>query len=234
VQDRIDGDATNATAVTAEATARTAADVVLQGAIDAEATTRGAADTVLQGNIDSEATARAAADTTNANAITAETTRATAAEGINSAAIISEATARTAADTALDGRVTTVEGQVSGKIGDLTTLTTDTKSSLVAAINEVDANVGAEATARAAADAAIRTDYNARNFTFQSAAAATTHVVTHNLDSAFVSFTIMIEREDGTYRNDIVSVAETSSNVLTVYLSESSKIKLSVHSMVGL
>jgi hypothetical protein len=145
-----------------------------------------------------------------------------------------EETNRVADVTGLDTRVTTVETQVNGKIGDLTTLTTDAKTSLVAAINEVDANVAAEATARAVADTAIRSDYNATNFTFQSGVAATTHVVTHNLDADFVSFTVMIERDDGTYRNDIVSVAETSRNILTVYLSESSKIKMAVHSMSAL
>lgn len=56
-----------------------------------------------------------------------------------------EAAARTAADTAMDTRVTTVEGQVNGKIGNLAGLSTDEKGTIVGAINEVDANLDAEA-----------------------------------------------------------------------------------------
>ncbi len=43
---------------------------------------------------------------------------------------------------ALDARLDTVEAQTIGKIGDLTTLTTTAKSTLVAAINELDAEHG--------------------------------------------------------------------------------------------
>ena len=56
---------------------------------------------------------------------------------VNADGLAQEIVDRTDADTALDGRLTTVEDQVNGKIGDLTTLATDEKSSLVAAINEV-------------------------------------------------------------------------------------------------
>jgi hypothetical protein len=41
----------------------------------------------------------------------------------------------------------------------------------------------------------------------------------------------LVERAGGLYRNDIVSVEETSSNVLTVYLAEASKIKIAIHAM---
>lgn len=47
------------------------------------------------------------------------------------------------ADTALDTRITTLEGSVSGNTGDLTLLATEVKTDLVSAINEVDANVDA-------------------------------------------------------------------------------------------
>lgn len=62
-------------------------------------------------------------------------------------ALKTEVDARASADTALDGRLTTVEGAVNGKIGDLTTLTTDAKGTLVGAINEVDAHADAAKTA---------------------------------------------------------------------------------------
>ena len=246
-------EATLTTAIATEATTARAAEGILTVAISNEVARATAAEGVLTTDLANEATARIAGDataatdaTTKANAaqaaaatdattkVAAEETRAMLAEDGLAADITAEETRAMLAETGLDTRVTTVEGQVSGKIGDLTTLTTDAKTSLVAAINEVDANVNTEATARAAADTAIRSAYNATNFTFQSGIAATTHVVTHSLDADFVSFTVMIERDDGTYRNDIVSVAETSRNALTVYLSESAKIKMAVHSMSAL
>ena len=71
-------------------------------------------------------------------------------------ALVQESADRVAGDDALDGRLTTVEGQVNGKIGDLTTLTTDAKDSLVLAINEVDANTDAEKVRAQSAEAAIQ------------------------------------------------------------------------------
>ena len=94
--------------------------------------------------------------------------------------------------------------------------------------------IDTEAAARAAADSAIRSAYNATNFTYQSGVAATTHTVAHGLGADFVTFTVMVERADGSYRNDIVSVEETNSNTLTVYLTEAAKIKIAVHTMVGI
>lgn len=64
---------------------------------------------------------------------------------------------KTIADSAdisgLNTRLTSVEAEVAGKFGDLTTLTTDVKNTIVAAINEVDLHVDQEAAARASADA---------------------------------------------------------------------------------
>ena len=69
------------------------------------------------------------------------------------------------------------------------------------------------------------------NFTTQTATAAVTHVIAHNLAASFVTFTVLVERADGTYRNDIVSIEETDTNTLTVYLTEARKIKIAVQSM---
>jgi hypothetical protein len=58
------------------------------------------------------------------------------------AAVKTEEVARIAGDTGLDTRLTTVEAAVNGKIGDLTTLKTTDKSTLVAAINEIQVEIG--------------------------------------------------------------------------------------------
>ena len=71
-------------------------------------------------------------------------------------ALAQESSDRVAGDDALDGRLTTVEGQVNGKIGDLTALTTDAKDNLVVAINEVDAHADAEKARAQSAEAAIQ------------------------------------------------------------------------------
>ena len=68
-------------------------------------------------------------------------------------------------------------------------------------------------------------------FTFQAGVSATTHTVAHNLAADFVTFTVLVERADGSYRNDIVSVEEFDSNTLKVYLSEAAKVKVAVQSM---
>ena len=136
--------------------------------------------------------------------------------------------------TALDDRVIEVEGQVNGKIGTLTSLTTDAKDSLVNAINEVDAHTDAEVIRATNAELAIKNSVNAKNFTFQSVAAATEHIVTHNLNSPFLLTSIMVEGADLVYRNDLVPVEETGVNSFTVYLSESRKIKVSTQAMTNI
>lgn len=87
--------------------------VVPEASIDAkvaaEATAREAADQLLQGNIDNEKSERETADTALQNNITAEAnTRQTADDTLNTL-ISQEAQDREAADTALSGRIANVE-----------------------------------------------------------------------------------------------------------------------------
>ena len=248
-------------------------------------------------------------------AATEQATRVAAELGLTNAIAANEATrvseaateqaARVAAEGLLDTRVTTVEGQVNGKIGSLSGLTTDDKSTIVAAINEVDAQrnataaalvseastaraaelvlqgnidaeaitrasqdaaetlarttaaateqavreaaelvlsnrintevsdrqaaITAEASARTTADTAIRTAINNSKYFHQTATTAVEHTIVHGLDSLQTSFVVLVERSNGKYRNDIVSVEEVDSNTLKVYLSEAAKIKISVN-----
>ena len=85
--------------VAAEATAREAADQLLQGNIDNEKAERETADTALQSNITSEANSRQTADDT-----------------LNTL-ISQEAQNREAADTALSGRISTVETGLTNEAG---------------------------------------------------------------------------------------------------------------------
>ena len=90
--------------------------VVPEASIDAkvaaEATAREAADQLLQGNIDNEKAERDTADTALQSNITAETkTRQTADDTLNTL-ISQEAQSREVADTALSGRIATVETEL--------------------------------------------------------------------------------------------------------------------------
>jgi trimeric autotransporter adhesin len=204
---------------TAEAAARAAADATLQANIDAEAAARAAADNTLQANIDAEAAARAAADATLQSAVDAEAAARAAADTTLQAAIDAEAAARAAAD-----------ATISANVGDLTALTTDANTSLVAAINELDA-------ALAGGTEAVRDAYDATIFTYESVSPAATHVINHNLNSAFVDFSVMIQRADGNWYNDIASIASSASdptNVATLYLSTAQNVKVIARSAVKL
>ena len=90
--------------------------VVPEASIDAkvaaEATAREAADQLLQGNIDNEKAEREAADTALQANITAEaSTRQTADDTLNTL-ISQEAQSREVADTALSGRIATIETEL--------------------------------------------------------------------------------------------------------------------------
>ena len=98
----------------------------------------------LEVNLTREVADRATAVTTEANQRNAsDTALGNRIDGVE-VNLTKEVADRTAADAALDGRLTTVEAQASGKTGDLSTLTTTAKGDLVSAINEVDADLAAE------------------------------------------------------------------------------------------
>lgn len=269
---------------------------------------------------------------TSATAVAGEADRALAAEATLRTSISSEATdrgvaiaaeavLRIAGDAGLDTRLITVEGQVNGKIGDLSALLTTDKSDIVHAVDEVFtslvseksraiaaelilttdlskevadrttaisaefdrasaaelilrnnlaqelvdrttavsaefdravaaelvltnsldqevadriAAVSDEATTRAFADAAIRSDYNAKGFGFASTSPAMQHTITHGLNTAFYVYTVLVKGADGVFRNDVVPVEETNSNEFVVYLASAADVRVSVKSLVNI
>ena len=139
--------------------------------------------------------------------------------------------ARAAADNQLTSDLAAEVTRAQAAEGVLTTAISNEVTRAQAAEVALQAAIDAEHQHHIDGDAAVRADINAKNFTMQSSVAATTHVVAHNLGASFVTFTVMVERADGSYRNDIVSVEEVDSNTLKVYLAEASKIKIAVQSM---
>ena len=101
-------------------------------------------------------------------------------------------------------------------------------------ILDVESDLSTETAQRTSGDSAIRTSVNNLRFTYQSSATATTHTITHNLNSNHVLFQVMVLGDDSVYANDVVPVEETSANVLTVTLSESRHIRVAVMSMTNI
>jgi hypothetical protein len=115
----------------------------------------------------------------------------------------------------------------------------DTGNALAAANTFLQGKISDEANARAAANTyvtglvtTLRSDVNNARFTFESVGTATTHVITHNLNSQFVDACLWIKR-DGVYRNDLAAMAETDSNTLTVTLTSAAQIKVVVEDMTA-
>ena len=220
-------------AVTTEANARTAADTGLQNSIDGltsdlatEVADRKAADTALDGRVstvegqvngkigdlttlttDAKSTIVGAVNELDAH-VDAEVARAQAAEQQLTTDLLAEISRAQAAETALSASVAQV-------VADQTT-------------------VANEASARAAADSAIRSDVNAGKFVFVASSAALTHTVQHNLNTSPVLVSVYTEGDDGKFRNDIVAVEETNNNTITIGLTESRKVKVAVMSLAAI
>lgn len=235
--------------ISSEATTRAAADVALGGRIDTEISDRQAADTALGGRIDTEISDRQAAVSAEAtarqNADTALGGRIDTEISDRQTAVSAEATARQNADTALGGRIdsevtraTAAENAIAADLATEVTRATAAENAIAAdladEITRATAAESAEASARAAADTAIRDDYNATVFTFQAGAAATVHTINHGLNSSFVDVGVLVERSNGKYYNDIVSVEEVDSNSVKVYLSTALKVKVICRSAASL
>lgn len=151
-------------AINSEVSRATSAETTLQGNIDAEATARDAADTALGNKIGTLANLTTSVKTDIVSALNSEVSRATAAEGANASAISAEVTRATGVEaglrTDLDAEVAraeAAESALSSDIGDLSTLTTTAKGSVVSAINEL-ASGGSAADAKIGNLASLTTD----------------------------------------------------------------------------
>ena len=219
----------DANADTAQSTADAAAASVV-----AEASTARAAEAALGVRVDDEIARATAAEADLAAAVSAEATRATAAEGVLTTNLAAEVTRATAAEAALGVRVDDEVARATAAEGVLTTNLAAEVTRATAAEGVLTTNLAAEVTRATAAEAAIKSSYNGTVHTYQSSTAATVHTVVHNLNNGFVDVGIQVERSNGKYYNDIVSVEEVDTNTVKVYLSTALKIKAICRSAVTL
>lgn len=207
------------------------AEQALTTSLASEVSRAQAAEATLTSNLASEVTRAQAAEAQLTSDLSAEVSRATAAEGVLTTNLSAEVSRAQAAEAQL---TSDLAAEVARAQAAESAEATARAAADAAETARAQAAEAAEAARAAAAEAQIRTDYNARRYTYASAAAATTHTVSHGLGSQFVDFTVMVERANGSYRNDVVSVEEVDANTLKVYLAVASNVKVSVTSMAGL
>lgn len=187
----------------------------------------------LENQVDAATGDLADLTTTAKNTLVAAINEVDANADVNTAAIAAEVTRATGAEAALDNRIDALETTVGGATGNLNDLTTTAKNTLVAAINEVNAAVAAEATRATTAEAGLQTAINnvagnladfeaevaAKKATYKSTTPALEHTFNHGLNAEFINFTVLVKRDNGLYRNDYVSVEEVDANTIKVYIS---------------
>ena len=110
----------------------------------------------------------------------------------------------------------------------------DSYDTLESLVLDLESDLATEQAQRISSDSSIRTDVNDLRFTYQSTATATTHTVSHNLNTNFLIIQCMVLGDDGLYANDVVPIEETDSNTLTVYLTESRHVRVSVMAMTDI
>ena len=186
------------------------------------ATSLVSADEALDAQIKSVADSVAGSVTTGISGLQTEVDNVEAAAGLNTDGTFSahsgtnyldSATTMKEVDAALDS-------QLASSTAELDSL-----------ISDVEGDLATETAARISGDSAIRSAVNSTKFTFQSTSTATTHTVSHNLNSNFLVVQVMVLGDDGLYANDLVPVEETDANTLTCYLTEARHVRVSVMSM---
>ena len=233
------------TAVSNEASARSTADSNLQSELDATqagaglgtdgsytangstnylttATTLVEADEALDAQIKSVADSVAGSITTGISGLQSEVDATQAAAGLNADGSFSAHSGSNYIDSAttMKGVDAALDAQIAASHSELDSL-----------ISDVEGDLATETAARISGDSAIRSAVNSTKFTFQSTSTATTHTISHNLNSNFLVVQVMVLGDDGLYANDLVPVEETDANTLTCYLTEARHVRVSVMSM---
>ena len=191
-------DATTASSVYTEHTARANADSTLQanidaeetariGADDSEITARSEADSTLQGNIDSEETARINADSTLTSNLNSEITSRSNADSTLTSNLNSEITARKNADSTLTSNLnseitarqdadSTLQSTVQGNIDSEITARTNADSTL-------QGNIDSEITARTNADSTLQGNIDSEETARKDADSTLQSTLQGNIDS---------------------------------------------------
>lgn len=206
------------TGLAAEITRATTAEGTLTTNLAAEATRATTAEGTLTTNLEAEVTRATTAEGTLTTNLAAEATRATGAEGTLTTNLAAEVTRATGAEGALQTELDAAEASV-GLTAD-GALPVLTGTYIAAASSIVDAAQKLDVAIKAVADAA-----GASSFLYEASAAATSHVVLHNLGQKYVAYTIT-DSDDNAIGVD--GVHFDSANQLTVTLLSAQTIRVFV------
>ena len=238
-----------AAALSSEISRAQAAEAALSADIAAETARAQGVEAGLRSDLTDESAARILSDQVNAAAIAAEVSRAQAAEAGLQSDIASAAAAAAAAVLAEENRAKAVEAglrtDINKEISDRTAAVAAVQASVdaeAARAMAVEAGLAADIAAAGtaatgaaeAAVAAVKSGYNATVYTFQATAAATVHTINHGLNNEFVALEVEVERANGKYYNDIVSVETVDANTKMVYLSQALKVKVIARSAASI
>jgi len=182
--------------------------------IDGEVSNRINADSAIQSEIDRVETGAGLNDD-GTYVVEALTNYISSATSVHNATVLLDTSIKTNEDSisSIDIRVTNIESQVDGKIGDLSDLTTDAQDTLVNAINEVDANLNSEVTRATTAETNLQTAIDDESTTrFNNDDALSTRIDNINI-AAGISDDTYTSNSNATYITSATSLYD-SDNIL--------------------
>lgn len=178
--------------------------------------------------------------------VTAEVARATAAEnelrtlitsssGDSSAAVDAEVARASAAEEALQVALNAEIARAQGIEGGLQSQVTGVSDAVTAEVaratnveNDLQAQITDLAAAAGEGASALKTELNARRYSYASTEAKTTHLVTTNLGTLDFSVDLKVKGLDNVWRNDVAPIEfAEDGNSFTVFLDEALNIRVS-------